>query len=79
MRTLAIAALLALIAGCDSVEPEREAVHIVAVVYDEETGKPDWYTIVEFPNGERRHRWNKYGEVGDEFTAVRNHRTGGWR
>ncbi len=59
-------------AGCEGesyAPPPPERVAIVYVGNDEETGYPDEYTIVEFPDGQRRFRFRVWGEVGDEFAA----------
>lgn len=69
--------LLSACAG-PKVETECQTVKIVAVVHSEETGQPDWYTIVEFPDATRRFRFNRYGEIGDTFCA-RKHDQTRWR
>ena len=51
------------------VDLECQIIKIVAVTHSEETGNPDWYTVVEFPDSTRRFRFNKWGEVGDMFCA----------
>ena len=37
---------------------------------------PDCATVVEFPDGSRRRRPGRFGEVGDTFAAYKYH--GGW-
>lgn len=67
MRQLAI--LLLCLVGCAQVEPPLERVTAVVVQYSDETGKPDFYTVVEFPDGTRRKRWDVYATPGDTFYA----------
>ena len=80
MSRMFIIGLVALLIGCaaEKPKPTPTTVVIVEVVHSEETGSWDWMTIVEFPDGERRCRWFKWGEVGDEFKAVK-HGIDGWR
>lgn len=66
----AILILCCLVAlGCSDAHLEK--VEIIYVGTDEETGNPDHYTIIEFPDGERRFRFRHWGEVGDTFMARR--------
>ncbi|MHC4316844.1 MAG: hypothetical protein ACYSW3_30760 [Planctomycetota bacterium] len=53
--------LLFLLAACSSDE-DCVPVEIVAVTFDEESGVPDYYTVVQFPDSTRRLRFNKWGE-----------------
>jgi hypothetical protein len=61
---LMIAALL--LVGCAG---QLEEVEIVEVVEDHQLGAADSYTVVEFPDGERRYRPRTWGEAGDRFPA----------
>ena len=74
-KTLSIILVVAIIAasGC-SRKPGRgplEDVQLIEVVKEDETGEPDSYTIVEFPDGTRRMRWRSWGEKGDTFKACK--------
>lgn len=72
--------VLVILVGCSgpAIDNECQQVTIVSVTHSEETGAPDWYTIVEFPDKTRRYRYNKWGEVGDTFCANKYERTT-WR
>jgi len=63
--------LLLVVVGCGDPEIEYncQQVTIVVVNFSKESGIHDWTTVVEFPDGTRRHRQNKWGEVGDNFCA----------
>ena len=76
LTVIAVLVPLVVLGGCDG-PPVRERVRIVYLGHDEETGQPDEYTIVEFPDGGRVFRYRHWGKVGDEFTAFRYQ--GGWR
>lgn len=53
--------------GC--ADPPLEEVCIVIVVEDDESGVPDSYTVVEFPDKTRRVRYKTWGKSGDVFRA----------
>ena len=59
--------LLLLLAGC--AQRKYEPVEIVHIHHDEEAGRPDYRTIVEFPDGTRRARFDVWGVVGHKFLA----------
>lgn len=61
-------------AGCTEPVPLEE-VTIVHIGECDEVGEHDQYTIVEFPNGERRRQYRHYGKEGDSFKA---RRLGSW-
>lgn len=75
---LLILSLTLLAAGCSRYEGPPEKVKIVHTAESHEVGTADQYTIVEFPDGQRRYRANHYGKEGDEFMA-RKARNGSWR
>lgn len=64
IAAMSIATLLA--GGCSG---PLEDVTIVHIGEDEETGAPDQYTVIEFPDGSRKTRYGHYGELGDQFKA----------
>lgn len=69
MRILLAAIVLAVsfcIVGCNA---PLEDVTIIHTGEDEETGSPDQYTVIEFPDGARKWRYKHYGDVGDQFKA----------
>ncbi len=70
--------LLFLTAACSNpkLDTRCQQVTIVAVTHSEETGAPDWYTIVQFPDSTRRYRNNRWGVVGDQFCARKQGSTG---
>ena len=66
-----IALLLIVFAlGCSepAVSPLEE-VRIIVTVEADESGVPDSYTIVEFPDKTRRFNYQTWGESGDTFKA----------
>ena len=69
------ACCLLLMAGCGEVPLEH--VEVVSVTHEPETAVADSYTVVEFPNGERRLRMRTWGKVGDKFRARKA--SYGWR
>ena len=70
MKPLLIFIAAICLCGCAEVSEPMD-VEIVAVVFDEESGVQDYYTIVEFPDGDRRRISGKFGEVGDRFKVRR--------
>ncbi len=61
-------ALPCILVGCStSKEAPLEKVRIVEIGNCHEIGEVDHYTVVEFPDGERRIRHYHYGKVGEEF------------
>ena len=48
-------------------DPPLEDVTIVHAGEDEETGSPDQYTIVEFPDGSRRMRYRHLDRLATRF------------
>lgn len=72
MRVLLLGiAAVVLLSTLGCADPPLEDVTIVHVGEDEETGSPDQYTIVEFPDGSRRMRYRHFGSVGDKFRAMK--------
>ncbi len=67
MKRLAI--LLLCLTGCTQIEPPLEPVTAVIVQQEDETGVPDWYTVVEFPDGTRLMRYHVFAKPGDKFYA----------
>lgn len=63
--------LLLVMIGCDGPKIDRDCqqVTIVVVNFSKESGIHDWTTVVEFSDGTRRSRPNKWGEVGEQFCA----------
>lgn len=68
--------LLVLLVGCSGDE-KCVPVEIVSVTHSEESGVPDWYTVVQFPDSTRRLRYGNYGEVGNIFCARKS--DGSWK
>lgn len=84
MRQFMIFAAVLISVGCEGrlhIESEKpspwdtrigqaESVRVVAL-YDHPNGLHPMSTIVEFPDGTRRMKEGKWGEVGDEFKAYK--------
>ena len=61
--------LFAVACSGPAIDNKCQQVTIVSVTHSEETGAPDWYTIVQFPDNTRRSRYNRWVEVGDTVCA----------
>jgi len=66
--SLICVAMPCILIGCStSTEAPLEKVRIMEIGSCSELGEVDHYTVVEFPDGERRIRHYHYGKVGEEF------------
>ena len=66
MRKLIIIIVMIIATGCIE-NPRLQEVIIIEVYHQDETGVPDWVTVVEKENGERVCIYGKRGKVGDKF------------
>lgn len=58
--------------GCGAAQMAPEPVKVVAVdCYQRPLAQDQCWTVVQFPNGERRAKLGRWGKVGEEFKASR--------
>ncbi|MEM6260137.1 MAG: hypothetical protein AAGI37_17820 [Planctomycetota bacterium] len=77
MKPIILIITLAALVGCMPAEQgSPEMVEVVAVSPGKWDTKP--YTVVEFPDGERRYRTGEWGTVGDKISA-RKYAASQWR